>query len=119
MSMLCKLMDLTGPPGFPTTIALGIVQTPPGGQSFRVEFTQATLTLNDELQRTLFEFDDEEFIPFDSQLELGINAVGGAQDLGATVISDTGASQAEMTTRFHPAGINGPFYELTYKLLPD
>jgi hypothetical protein len=108
-------MDLTGPLSFPNTVALGIVQA---DGNTRIEFTRVTLTPNDEIQMTLFEFDDQEFIPFESQLELGLNAVGHIQDLGETVISDTDASKGETTTRFHPAGINGPFYELTYKVLP-
>lgn len=112
--MFCKLMDLTGPLAFPATVALGIVR---GSERFQI--AKVTLTPNDEIQMTLFEFDDQELIPFDSQLELGLNAAGPGQgqDLGATVINGD-ASQQEATTRFHPAGINGPFYELTYKVLP-
>jgi hypothetical protein len=101
---------------FPTTVALGIVR---GSERFQV--AKVILTPNDEIQMTLFEFDDQEFVPFDSQLELGLNAAGpgqGGQDLGATVINAQDASKGETTTRFHPAGINGPFYELTYKVLP-
>jgi hypothetical protein len=116
MSSLCKLMDLTGPLAFPTTVALGIVR---GGERFQI--AKVILTPNDEIQMTLFEFDDQELIPFDSQLELGLNAAGpgqGGQDLGATVINAGDSSQGETTTRFHPAGINGPFYDLTYKVLP-
>ncbi|MEN3351412.1 MAG: hypothetical protein V7632_5047 [Bradyrhizobium sp.] len=67
----------------------------------------------------MFEFGDQEFIPFQNelQLRLGMNAVGGGQDLGETIIDAADLGQGEKTTRFHPAGIGGPFYELTYKLL--
>jgi hypothetical protein len=111
---LCKLMDLTGPLGFPDKVILGIVR---GQERFTVERMQ--LEPNDEIQMTLFEFDDQSFIPFENelQLRLGINASDG-QDLGETIINAEDASKGETTTRFHPAGIGGPFYELTYKVLP-
>ena len=113
--MFCKLMDLTGPLGFPDTVALGIVR---GNERFQV--AKVILKPNDEIQMTLFEFDDQELIPFDSQLELGLNAAGTGQgqDLGETVINAEDASKGEATTRFHPGAISGPFYELTYKVLP-
>src|SRR5882762_3260059 len=112
---LCKLMDLTGPLGFPDRVALGIVRG-----SERFEVTRVILKPNDEIQMTLFEFGDQDFIPFQnaSQLRLGMNAVGDGQDLGETIINAEDASKGETTTRFHPAGIGGPFYELTYKVLP-
>jgi hypothetical protein len=111
---LCKLMDLTGPFGFPDKVALGIVQ---GGNRFEV--ARVTLTRNDEIQMNLFEFDDQEFVPFQNPLQIrfGMNALGNGQDLGETIINAEDSSQGETTTRFHPAGINGPFYELTYKVL--
>jgi hypothetical protein len=109
----CKLMALTGPLVFPERIALGIVR---GNERFEVR--RVTLKRNDEIQRTLFEFDNQDFIPFQnaSQLRLGMNAVGDARDLGETIINAEDASKGETTTRFHPAGIDGPFYELTYKV---
>ena len=112
---LCKLMDLTGPLKFPATVALGVVR---GNQRF--EAKRVTLTPNDEIEMTLFEFGNQDFIPFEnkSQLRLGMNAVGDGRDLGETIINAEDASQGETTTRFHPAGIGGPFYELTYKVLP-
>jgi len=112
---LCKLMDLTGPLGFPDTVALGIVR---GNERFEV--ARVTLKPNNEIQMTLFEFGNQEFIPFqnESQLRLGMNAVGNGQDLGETIINAEDASRGETTTRFRPAGISGPFYELTYKVLP-
>jgi|ERR1700722_19240156 hypothetical protein len=114
--MLCKLMDLTGPLGFPDTVALTEVR---GNESFQI--AKVKLTPNAEIQMTLFEFDDQELIPFDSQLVLGMVAASGAQpgqDLGETVINAEDASKGETTTRFHPGTITGPFYELTYKVLP-
>jgi hypothetical protein len=111
----CKLMDMTGPMGFPESVALGEVQ---GGERFEV--SRIPLRPNNEIQRTLFEFDDQTFVPFQNelQLRLGLNAVGGGQDLGETIISAADVNRGELTTRFHPAGIGGPFYELTYKVLP-
>jgi hypothetical protein len=114
--MLCKLLDLTGPLGFPDMVALGIVR---GNERFQIE--RLILKPNNEIQMTLFEFDDQELIPFDSQLVLGMNAAGDGQhgqDLGETVINAEDASKGETTTRFHPGAITGPFYELTYKVLP-
>jgi hypothetical protein len=110
---LCKLIFMTGPLGFPENIALARVQD---GDRFQV--AQVPLRRNDELERTLFEFDNQTFVPFQNaqQLRLGLNAVGGAQDLGETII-DAG-STGELTARFHPSGIGGPFYELTCKVLP-
>jgi hypothetical protein len=110
----CKLVDMTGPLDFPDSVALGEVK---GGNRFEV--SRLTLRPNDEIQRTLFEFDDQEFVPFQNelQLRLGLNAVGG-RDLGETIISADDVNKGELTTRFHPAGIGGPFYELTYKVLP-
>lgn len=112
---LCKLMALTGPLGFPDRVAMGVVR---GGDRFEVK--RVTLTPNDEIEMTLFEFGDQEFIPFQNelQLRLGMNAVGGGQDLGETIINAEDASQGETTTRFRPSGIGGPFYELTYRVLP-
>lgn len=114
---LCKLMDLTGPLGFPAEVALSIVRAQ------RFQIAKVILKPNDEIQMTLFEFDDQELIPFpdESQLVLGLNNAtpgGDARDLGETVINAADASKGETTTRFHPAGISGPFYELTYKVLP-
>ena len=64
----------------------------------------------------MFEFGNQELVPFlnPDQLRLGLNAVGDAQDLGETIIN---AQDATTTARFHPGGIDGPFYELTYKIL--
>jgi hypothetical protein len=115
MGSLCKLMYLTGPLSFPTAVAMGIVLQ----NNVRTQVTQVTLIPDDEIQMTSFTFDDDEFVPFESQLELGMNAIGDGHDLGIAVINDTDASKGETTTRFHPGAINGPFYELTYKILPD
>ena len=111
---LCKLMDLTGPLAFPNKVAIGVVVN---GDRFEAE--RVELVPNDEIEMTLFEFGDQEFIPFQNelQLRLGMNAVGGGQDLGETIIDAADLGQGEKTTRFHPAGIGGPFYELRYKLL--
>jgi hypothetical protein len=111
----CKLIDMTGPLDFPESVTIVEVQ---GGQRFEV--SRLTLRRNDEIQRTLFEFDDQTFLPFQNELQLRlglVNAMGG-QGLGETIISAGDVNKGELTTRFHPAGINGPFYELTYKLLP-
>ena len=110
----CKLMDMTGPLDFPDSVALAEVQ---GGQRFQV--SRLTLRPNAEIQRTLFEFDDQEFVPFQNalQLRLGLNNAMGGQDLGETIISADDVNKGELTARFRPGAIDGPFYELTYKLL--
>jgi hypothetical protein len=112
---LCRLMDMTGPLGFPTDIAMGRVQ---GGDRFQV--AQMSLRPNDEIQRTLFEFDNQSFVPFDNPLQLRVGLNGPhAQDLGETILDANGVGQGELTAQFRPNGIiGGPFYELTYKLLP-
>jgi hypothetical protein len=112
---LLKLMDMTGPLGFPEKVALGEVQ---GGERFTV--ATMTLTPNDEIQETLFEFDDQSFVPFQNalQIRLGLNNAAAVQDLGETIISADDVNQGELTARFHPGAITGPFYELTYKVLP-
>ena len=110
-----KLMDMTGPLGFPASVALAEVQ---GGQRFQV--SRLTLTPNDEIQRTLFEFDNQSFVPFqnEQQLRLGLNNAMGGQDLGETIISADDVNKGELTAQFRPGAIDGPFYELTYKVLP-
>jgi len=110
---LCKLMFMTGPLAFPIDIAMGRVV---GADRFQV--ARFTLTPNDELERTLFEFDNQTFVPFQNpdQLRLGLNGPG-AQNLGETILN--AGEQGELTARFHPSGIiGGPFYELGYKILP-
>jgi hypothetical protein len=110
----CKLMFMTGPLAFPVDIAMGRVV---GGN--RSQVARFTLIRNDEIERTLFEFDNQTFVPFQNpdQLRLGLNGPG-AQDLGETILN-AGDGTGELTARFHPSGIiGGPFYELTYKILP-
>lgn len=110
---LCKLMDMTGPLGFPTAIAMAEVVN---GERFQV--ARMSLEPNNEIQRTLFEFDDQSFVPFQNELQLRLALNGpGAQDLGETIIDAGDVGQGEKTIQFRPAGIGGPFYELTYKLL--
>jgi hypothetical protein len=116
----CKLMDMTGPLGFATHVALVEVVQVGAHAGERFQVGKLRLTPNDELQRTLFEFDDQTFVPFQNALQLRlvlVNADGG-QDLGETIISANDLNKGELTTRFHPGGIEGPFYELTYKVLP-
>jgi hypothetical protein len=110
---LCKLMFMTGPLGFAENVALGRVQ---GGDRFQV--ARIPLRPNAELERTLFEFDNQTFVPFQNpeQLRLGLNAIGGGQDLGETILN--AGDQGELSARFHPSVIGGPFYELGYKILP-
>jgi len=112
---LCKLIDMTGPLGFPDHVALAEVL---GEERFQV--SRMIMEPNDEIQRTLFEFDNQDFVPFQNelQLRLGLNNALAVQDLGETIISADDVNKGELTTRFRPAGINGPFYELTYKVLP-
>jgi hypothetical protein len=112
---LCKLMALTGPLSFPDRVVLGIVRG-----SDRFEVRRVTLKPNAEIKLTLFEFDNQDLIPFqnESQLRFGMNAAVGGQDLGETIINAEDASQGETTTQFRPGGIEGPSYELTYKVLP-
>ena|SRR5215213_1008662 len=112
---LCKLMFMTGPLNFPVDVALGRVVN---GDRFQV--ARLTLKPNDEIERTLFEFGNQEFVPFQNpdQLRLGLNAVGQAQNLGETIIN-AGDGTGELTAQFNPAGVvGGPSYELTYKVLP-
>ena len=70
-------------------------------------------------ERTLFEFDNQTFVPFQNpdQLRLGLNAVGDGLDLGETILNASDGT-GELAARFHPSVIGGPFYELTYKILP-
>jgi hypothetical protein len=113
---LCKLMFMTGPlGGFPESVALARVQD---GDRFQV--ARVPLRPNAEIERTLFEFDNQTFVPFANpdQLRLGLNAaVGGGQDLGETILNASDGT-GELNARFHPGPIDGPFYELTYKILP-
>lgn len=111
---LCKLMDMTGPLGFPTDIAMARVV---GENHFQV--ARMNLVPNNEIERTLFEFDNQSFVPFQNPLQLRLILNGpGAQFLGETIIDAGDAGQGEKNIRFNPTGPGGPFYELTYKVLP-
>lgn len=111
---LLKLMDMTGPLGFPTDIAMAEVI-----DQERFQVARMHLEPNDELERTLFEFDDQSFVPFQNPLQLRLLLNGpGAAFLGETIIDAGDAGQGEKNIRFNPTGPSGPFYELTYKVLP-
>jgi hypothetical protein len=114
---LCKPMIMTGPPEFPATVALAN-NTSAG----RILIQEVTLFSPDSSQRPSAAFDDDRFIPFEpgDEVQLAMNAVGGpnpGQDLGVNDI-DTTTDGLQKTVRFHPGGIQGQFYELTYKVLP-
>ena len=118
-----KLMDMTGPKDFAAHIALAEVlqQGPQAGQ--RIQVAKFRMTLNDELQRNLIEFDDQTFVPFQNPLQIRlvvVNADGG-QDLGETIIdaSDANKPGDELFIKFFVNGIvGGPFYELGYRVIP-
>jgi hypothetical protein len=114
---LCKPMIMTGPPGFPAKVALAN-NTSAG----RILIQEVSLTSPDPSQRPSAAFDDDRLLPFEpgDEVQLAINAVGlpnPGQDLGVNDIDPTADNQ-QKTVRFHPGGIQGPFYELTYKVLP-
>jgi hypothetical protein len=119
---LLKLMDMTGPLGFADHIALAKVlqDGPHAGEHFQV--SNFTMTLNNELQRNLKEFDDQTFVPFQNPLQIRLivaNANGG-QELGETIIDASDAnSSGELFRRIFVNGIvGGPFYELGYRVIP-
>ncbi|MES1147640.1 MAG: hypothetical protein ABUL53_00490 [Bradyrhizobium guangdongense] len=62
---LLKLMDMTGPLGFPTDIAMAEVI-----DQERFQVARMHLEPNDELERTEFEFDNQSFVPFQNPLQL-------------------------------------------------
>jgi hypothetical protein len=117
-----KLMDMTGPKDLTAHIALVRVnqEGPDAGERFQV--AKFKMTLNNELQRNLIEFDNQTFVPFENALQIRlviVNADGG-QDLGETIIdaSDAGSS-GELFTKFFVNGVvGGPFYELGYRVIP-
>ena len=113
-----KLMDMSGPLGFAAHIAL--VEVRQEGPRFQVG--KFKLTLNNELQRNLIEFDDQTFVPFQNALQIRlviINADGG-QELGETIIDASDANKpGELFIKFFVNGIvGGPFYELGYRVIP-
>jgi hypothetical protein len=80
------------------------------------------LTLNNELQRNLIQFDDQTFVPFQNALQIRlliVNADGG-QQLGETIIDASDANRpGELFIKFFVNGtVGGPFYELGYRVLP-
>ena len=80
------------------------------------------MTLNNELQRNLFEFDDQTFEPFQNPLQIRLVITDGdsGADLGETIINATDATEpAELFIKFFVNGnVAGPFYELGYRVLP-
>lgn len=112
-----KPMILSGPPGFPATVAVAT-----NSVNGRIEFAQLTLQSSAPLERPSSAFDDDLLVSFEAgdEFQLAMNAVGPpnpGQDLGVNDIDNTVDNQ-QKTVRFHPGGIQGPFYELTYKVLP-
>jgi hypothetical protein len=107
-------MFMTGPWGSPVDIAMGRVVGPD-----RFQVARFTLVPNDELQRTLFEFGNQQFVPFQNpdQLRLGLNDAAGGRDLGDAIINADG-SAGELTVRFPQGAPDASSYELTYKILP-
>ncbi len=122
MAPRLKLMDITGPRGFPAHIVLlEVIQTGPNAGQ-RQRLGQLTMTLNSELDRNLFEFDDQSFAEFTNpqQIRIVIADADNPRDLGETIIDATDASQPnELFIKFFVNGIvGGPFYELGYRVLP-
>ncbi len=119
---LLKLMDLTGPLGFASHVALVEVlqDGPHAGEKFQVG--NFRMSLNDELQRNLIEFDDQTFVPFQNpqQIRLQILNAEGGQQLGETIVNASDASQPdELFIKFLVNGaVGGPFYELEYRVVP-
>jgi hypothetical protein len=118
---LLKLMDMTGPLGFADHIALLEVLQEGAHAGERFQVAKFRLTLNNELQRNLIEFDDQTFVPFQNALQIRLviaNADGG-QELGETIIDASDADRpGELFIKFNVNGIvGGPFYELGYRVI--
>ena len=121
MSLQLKLMDMTGPLGFTAHIVLlEVIQTGPNAGQ-RIRLGQLRMNLNDELQRNLFEFDDQTFVAFQNPLQIRLVIADGdtLADLGETIIDATDADKPnELFIRFFVNGnVGGPFYELGYRVL--
>ena len=117
-----KLMDMTGPKDFAAHIALVEVLQEGAHAGQRIQVGKFRMTLNNELQRNLIEFDDQTFVPFQNALQIRlviVNADGG-QDLGETIIDASDANKpGELFIKFFVNGIvGGPFYELGYQVIP-
>jgi hypothetical protein len=119
---LLKLMDMTGPLGFADHIALVEVRQEGAHAGERFQVGKFRLSLNNELQRNLIEFDDQTFVPFQNaqQIRLVIVDADGGQELGETIIDANDANRpGELFIRFFVNGVvGGPFYELGYRVLP-
>ena len=80
---LLKLMDLTGPLQFPKQVNF-VVFLPNGDRFLR---TTVQLESNGELERNLFEFDNQMFVGFTSDTQIHIGLTGPAnQALGDQII---------------------------------
>jgi hypothetical protein len=116
---LLKLMDMTGPFGFPETVVLLQVLQQGGGG--RVRMGRLTMERNDELMRNLFVFDDQTFRSFENPLQFRIVvADDDGRDLGETIIdaNDANDPRDELFIKFLVNGIiGGPFYELGYRVI--
>ena len=117
---LLKLMDMTGPLGFPATIVL--LQVPQPGGGGRVRMGRLTMERNDRLERNEFVFDDQTFRSFENPLQFRIVvADDDGRDLGETIIdaNDVNDPRDELFIKFFVNGIiGGPYYELGYRVLP-
>jgi hypothetical protein len=117
---LLKLMDMTGPLGFPATIVL--LQVPQQGGGGRVRMGRLTMERNDRLERNEFVFDDQTFRSFENPLQFRIVvADDDGRDLGETIIdaNDVNDPRDELFIKFFVNGIiGGPYYELGYRVLP-
>jgi hypothetical protein len=104
---LCKLITLTAPVGAPDRVVMSTIV---GTERF--EIRRPTLVDGE------FDFDDEDLIPFQNevQLKFGLNVLGGThRDLGVVIVSADDVNKGELKQRF---GQLEPIYELTYKVLP-
>ena len=80
------------------------------------------MTRNDQLNRNLFDYDDQTFVPFtnDQQFRFQIVNANGGRHLGETIIdAEDAANPGELFRRIFVNGvIGGSFYELGYRVIP-
>ena len=107
----CKLEDLTGSFDDPDRVILSIVDE--NDQRFTIRRLQ--MQPNDEIHQNLFEFDDQDLIPFQNplQLKLGLNGEDG-RDFGSVIIDPADVGRDELTQTFGGVGVGESSYVLTY-----
>ena len=116
-----RMMDMTGPLGFPADIVLAQVMQQSGGGE-RLRLGRVLMTRNDELERNLFEFADDALRKFENALQFRMVLTGDdGHLLGDSIIeaSDVDSPKERLTLKFFVTGdVAGPFYELGYRVLP-